>query len=366
MSWRKTTQANEPSSSMSMSGESAEPARQRQVLRDDREVHAGDAAARRRASSRPARARPRSRRRSPRPRPRRAGAASPVPASRAGSTSSGGAIARPTCASCRRAGGDVAALLPDRVRGAVDAEVDVEVAGRPDRRAGRSAARTPPGVSPPGDDRGVDVAVGDPGDREPVAVARGDLDLGRRAGRRSRRAPARRHAPAEHAHDVRVRDAAVVAEVGDGAGAVAREVDVADRQHVGVRAVQRGGGQPARVRGRGRNEREGGDQRDDETAWQSGSRSRGSDGSNRPKAAAKVPGGPYGAGRMPSATSLLAEGRNLPRAARLVPPQLGPHHAPRRARRRPPPSSGRAAVSPSRVRRSSTSPTVRACSRRAA
>ena len=76
-------------------------------------------------------------------------------------------------------GGDVAALLPDRVRRAVDAQVDVEVAraGAPDGDRGREPARRVPARR----DRGVDDPVRDPGDREPVAVARRDLDVGDRA-----------------------------------------------------------------------------------------------------------------------------------------------------------------------------------------
>ena len=65
---------------------------------------------------------------------------------------------------------------------------------------------------------------------------------------------------------------------------------------------------------------------------------------------------------------LGAEALRLRRAARLVPAQLG-RRAPRDALAAPARrarTARRAAVSPSRVRRSSTSPTLRACSRRAA
>ena len=75
-SWRNTTQANEPSSSMSMSGESAlPPPATSSVLRERGQVQAGDPARPHVRGAVAAHARPRWRPRSPRPRPRPAAAA---------------------------------------------------------------------------------------------------------------------------------------------------------------------------------------------------------------------------------------------------------------------------------------------------
>ena len=160
-------------------------------LRERRQVQAGDAAAPDARRRRPAIVAPGrdgvALGRDGDLRPQRAGAGLAR-----GSTSSGGGDRRP-CGVLQSRGDDVAGLLPDRVRGAVDAEVDVQRArARPADRdraaeaAGRGAARR---------DGGVDVAVGDPDDRDPVAVADRDLDLGAPPPSADRRAPAARQTP---------------------------------------------------------------------------------------------------------------------------------------------------------------------------
>ena len=213
-----------------------------------------------------------------------------------------------------------------------------------------------PGPSPPPwDDVRVDVAVGDPDDRDPEPVTHRELDLGRLAGRvvqPLRRAPvAGRHPRHEH-----VRRPAVAAQVGDRPVPVAGDVDVADRDHVGVRAVDRGRGEPVRPRGGGEQQQ---DEQGGEQAWQDDSRSRGSAGSNRrrPRKLRR--------GQDAFLARLVPPRVDLARAARVVPPQLGPEHARHagdRGRRR---AGGRRSArggcgAAARPR------SVRACSRRAA
>ena len=159
----------------------------------------------------------------------------------AGSTSSGAATARP-CGVLQARGANVAGLLPDRVRGAVDAEVDVQRARVRPADRDRAAERARDRGAALHDVR-VHVAVADPDDRDPVAVADRDLDLARRARARDRRAPAPRQAPAIQPRDERVRDAAVQPQVGDRARAVTRDVDVADasgRRRSGRRSASPG------------------------------------------------------------------------------------------------------------------------------
>ena len=259
-------------------------------------------------------------------------------------------------------GDDVAALLPDRVRGAVDAEVDVErpragPAERDRRReaAGRVARRRR---------GGVDGAAGDPGDREPVAVAGRDLDLGDRppssestrsgGARRRRRCremnacgtppSLRRYATAPPPSRARsTLPTETTSAFGPSSGAAGNQPAWADAAGTRARAAisrtirRRGKAAPGRGAPTGSNRR------------------------GAPKVPAHTRAG------CPRATSLLAERRHLARAACRIPAELLAQHvrdALDRARVRG--QQRRAAVSPSRVRRSSTSPTVRACSRRAA
>ncbi len=67
-----------------------------------------------------------------------------------------------------------------------------------------------------------------------------------------------------------MRDALVAPQIGHGSRTVAGDVDVAERQDVGVRAVDRRRGKPRGVRGRGHREHE--YEGDQQTAWHSGSR----------------------------------------------------------------------------------------------
>jgi hypothetical protein len=156
----------------------------------------------------------------------------------------------------------VAALLPDDVGGAVDAEVDVDAVRVRPAELDRADPRPRRGA-PALDDVGVHVAAGDPGDRDPVVVADRDLDLGGLEGDRVHALRAAPGAAVEPLHEG-VRHPAVPAQIGDGAGAVTRDIDIADGDHVGVRAVDRDGRDPVRPRGRGKREQD--DQQCEKTA----------------------------------------------------------------------------------------------------
>ena len=257
MSWRNATQANEPSSSMSMSGESALPAPsppkrlQRQVLRRRGRHQAGQAP--RRHVAAPGRVRLR---------PGDDGVALGADAhARAAAALAG----RPGRVEVQRAGqgaprravqargAHVAARRPDGVAVLVDAHVDRDAA----RAAAAERRRRSGRLGPRGgrDDGRERLAARDPRDGQPAAVGRRHGRLGGAGAAREllRRLPG----AVVEAREEDLRDARVALEVDEPARPVAGHVDVAERGDLG-RAVDDLGGEPGGVRGGREPQREGG------------------------------------------------------------------------------------------------------------